>query len=138
MGNQKKLLFLLGSVTLVATFNATHYEMLALQNNKKYSIPNTCSELQGQANRATWTYKTTFQGFEGLPIETNANLSNPGGSRLCQLGYITRISPMGKEICRGYIYTKVDSPKIRWGYGYYKKTIYQDSGKESDYCRYVN
>jgi hypothetical protein len=137
MVNQK-IALLLGLVTLIATFSATQYETLALQKNKKYSIPNTCRELQEQANKSSWSYKTTFQGFEGLAIETNANLSNPGGSRLCQLGYITRTTPMGKEICRGYIYTRTDSPKISWSYGYYQKTIYDDPGRESDYCRYVN
>jgi hypothetical protein len=134
----KKIALFLASMTLVATFGATQHVMLALQNNKKYTVLNTCSELQDQANRATWKYKTTFQGFENLAMEVNANLSNPGGSRLCQLGYITHVTPMGKEICRGYIYFKIGSPKTRWNYGYYQKTIYDDPGRESDYCRYVN
>jgi hypothetical protein len=109
---------------------------IALSLKQDTLVINTCSELQARANMV-WKGSISFQGFENLPMDRNATISNAGYDRLCQLGYITKITPMGKEICRGYIYANVRTRKVYSAYGLRQRTIWDDPGLRSEYCRYV-
>jgi hypothetical protein len=125
------------NLLFVACFSPATTTALAVK--KKIKVPNTCAELQGQFNRSSWEYKTTFEGFESLPMNTRATISNAGNDRLCQLGYITEITPMGKMVCQGYIYLSIKSiENIYWNYGYYRQTIHSPANNKTDFCRYVN
>jgi hypothetical protein len=122
--------------------STSHFEVLALTVKQESRQINTCRELQDEANRRKWKNKTTFQGFENLRIDTDPygyNIGN-GHNRLCQLGYITEVSPMGTMVCRGYLYTFVERRPytIKWGYAYKSTDVYGSRYKESDFCRYVN
>jgi hypothetical protein len=113
-------------------------EILALKNSQKSSAIDTCSQMQEAANAVKWRYKTIFHGFENLPMNTNATTIYAGRDRLCQLGYITRFTPMGKEVCQGSLYTRNDTTKIWWNYGYYRPNLYSPVNNKSDFCRYTN
>jgi hypothetical protein len=122
-----------------------HYELSALAlSEQKYTEPiNTCADLQKIANRAgkDGAKKYTFQGFENLPMRTNvysAGVTPRGSDRLCQLGYFTITSPMGKKICQGHIYTNTEDSEIRWNVGYFRKTFYDPVNRSSEWCRYIN
>jgi hypothetical protein len=99
---------------------------------------NSCAGLQVIANRIYKKHQITFQGFEGLPINTNVYEHNKGTDRLCQLGYSTEISPMGKQVCKGYIYTNTESPQLSSGIGYYRNSLFSPINREADFCRYVD
>jgi hypothetical protein len=109
----------------------------ALSTRQNVLVINTCSELQALANKA-WKGNVSFKGFENLPIDRNATISNAGYDRLCQLGYITEITPMGKEVCRGYIYLNVKTRDLYHAYGFRQRTIWDEPGVRSEYCRYIN
>jgi hypothetical protein len=131
-----KLILSIVTFTLSAVPN--HDLVFASFAKQDKRVIDTCSELQRRANKAWRNDNTVFQGFENLPVDRNATISNAGDDRLCQLGYITRITPMGKEVCQGYLYTNINLKKIHWGYGYRQRTIWDDPGPRSDYCRYIN
>jgi hypothetical protein len=114
-----------------------HNMVMALSKKQDVLVVNTCSELQAVANRV-WKGSISFQGFENLPIDRNATISNAGYDRLCQLGYITKTTPMGKEVCRGYIYLNVKTRDIYSAYGFRQRTIWDEPGVKSEYCRYIN
>jgi hypothetical protein len=125
--------------------STAHCEVFALTVKQEVRQINTCRDLQDEANRKKWSKQTIFQGFENLQVDTDPyGLSKhgvgDGKDRLCQLGYITTISPMGKEICKGNLYTNVGSRNrsISWGYGYKSTDVYGSRYKRSDFCRYVN
>jgi hypothetical protein len=121
--------------------STAHSEVLALTAKKGVRQINTCRELQDEANRRKWSKPTTFQGFENLRVETRAYYySSKGEDRLCQLGYITTISPMGKRICKGYLYTNAESEsgEIRWGTAYMSTNMNSPRYSDSDFCRYIN
>jgi hypothetical protein len=113
-------------------------EMLALELSQRLNVINTCSHMQEAANAVTWKYKTVFHGFENLPMNTKATILYAGRDRLCQLGYITRFTPMGKEVCQGSLYTRSDTSKISWGYGYFRPNLHSPVNNKSDFCRYVD
>jgi hypothetical protein len=120
--------------------SAAHSEVLALTAKQRVPQINTCRELQDEANRRKWNKPTVFQGFENLQVETKAYYySSKGEDRLCQLGYITTISPMGKEICKGYLYTDVTDKdnEIRWGSAYMSTDINSPRYSRSAFCRYI-
>lgn len=116
------------------------YEASVLAVRK--GIPqNTCADLQKIANKAWASDNIVFQGFENLPMQTNVyspGVTDRGTDRLCQLGYFTKVSPMGKQVCKGYIYTNTNSIEISSGYGRFRKTFYDPENRESEYCRYIN
>jgi hypothetical protein len=100
----------------------------------------TCADLQKLANKRAKErgWNQIFHGFEDLPIRTNVYMSTPRGTdRLCQLGYLTSISPMGKKICRAHIYTNTESTKMRWSIGYFRTTFYDPVNYESEHCRWL-
>jgi hypothetical protein len=130
-----KVKLLLFTTLLLTSF----HQSIILASSQKQSkrVIDTCSELQRRANK-TWSQEgIVFQGFENLPMDRNATISNAGNDRLCQLGYITQVTPMGKEVCRGFIYTNINSNRIQSGYGFRQRTIWDDPGLRSEYCRYV-
>jgi hypothetical protein len=94
--------------------------------------------LQKIAIRIGKEQRYTFQGFENLPVTRDIYPSKEGTDRLCQLGYFTHVSPMGKKICKGYIYTNVNSSRLSWGVGFYRSTFYAPENYESEFCRYIN
>jgi hypothetical protein len=106
--------------------------------SKKSSPRNNCSDLQTIANRVGKEEGYTFQGFENLTVRTDVYEHNRGNDRLCQLGYFTHVSPMGKKICKGHIYTNVKSPNIRWAVGPFRSTFYDPVNLDSEYCRYIS
>jgi hypothetical protein len=135
----KILLRLTSSVIACVILNALSQDTIFASFPKQSKrVIDTCSELQRRANKAWAKSNTSFQGFENLPMDRNATISNAGNDRLCQFGYITQITPMGKEVCRGYIYTNINSTKIEWGYSHRQTTVWDDPGPRSEYCRYVN
>jgi hypothetical protein len=100
----------------------------------------TCADLQAIANKVGKKKGYSFQGFEGLPMKTDVyspGVTTRGSDRLCQLGYFTIASPMGKEICRGHIYTNTESLQIRWDIGPFRKSFYDPENHSSEYCRYI-
>jgi hypothetical protein len=135
----KNLVF--SSFTFLLLISTAHSEVLAFTAKQEVSQINTCRELQDAANRMKWSNPTTFQGFENLQVETRAyRYSSKGEDRLCQLGYITVISPMGKRICKGYLYTDVERKprKIIWGSAYMSTNMNSPRYSSSDFCRYIN
>jgi hypothetical protein len=138
----KKVLFVIFSSAL-AVVSHCELSVLAL-SQQKYTEPiDTCADLQKIANRAgkTGAKKYTFQGFENLSVRTNVyseGVTPRGSDRLCQLGYITITSPMGKKICQGHIYTNSESSEIRWDVGYFRKTFNDPVSRSSEFCRYIN
>jgi hypothetical protein len=138
----RKTLLAVFSLTLAIT---TYCELSGLaMAQKKYKEPRgTCADLQKIANRIgkTKAEKYTFQGFENLPMRTDvysAGVTPRGTDRLCQLGYFSQTTPMGKQICQGYIYTNTESSRLSWGIGYFRKTFYDPENPSSEFCRYVN
>jgi hypothetical protein len=113
-------------------------QMLALSNQKTKRQINTCGDLQRRANKLWSSDNVSFQGFENLQLNTRATISNAGDDRLCQLGYITEITPMGKMVCQGYLYADVNKTSIRWNHGYFRQTLYDPVYNKSDFCRYVS
>jgi hypothetical protein len=113
-------------------------EMLALELSQRFSVINTCSQMQEAANAITWKYKTVFSGFENLSMDKNATILYAGRDRLCQLGYITRFTPMGKEVCQGFLYTRTNTDDVWWNYGYYRPNLHSPVNNKSNFCRYVN
>jgi hypothetical protein len=113
-------------------------ELSALAVRK--SLPqNNCSDLQAIANKAWRGKRITFQGFENLPVQTDIySHKGKGTDRLCQLGYVTSITPMGKQICKGYLYTNTEELNLGWGHGRFRSTFYDPENSESEYCRYMN
>jgi hypothetical protein len=76
-----------------------------------------------------------------LPMQTDVyseGVTTRGTDRLCQLGYITITSPMGKKICQGHIYTNTESSQLRWDIGYFRKSFYDPENDSSEFCRYIN
>jgi hypothetical protein len=102
----------------------------------------TCADLQRIANRVVKEQgqKITFHGFEKLPMINSvySMYRNNNTDRLCQFGYMTTISPMGKEICRGHIYTNIESSEISWGIGPMSKELFPPRISRADYCRYLD
>jgi hypothetical protein len=138
----KKALVVVFSSAL-AVINHCELSVLALSQKKSSAPINTCADLQKIANRIgkTKAEKYTFQGFENLPMRTNvysAGVKPRGSDRLCQLGYFTKTTPMGKEICKGYIYTNTEETDLVWGIGYFRKTFYDPENPSSEFCRYIN
>jgi hypothetical protein len=135
---EKRIAFFLMSFALT-TLSFCELSVLA-QSQKKYKEPrNTCADLQKIANRIGKKSQTTFRGFENLPVQTDIySHKGKGTDRLCQLGYITFVSPMGKQICRGNIYTNVESSNLSWDIGLFRSTFYDRENSESEYCRYIN
>jgi hypothetical protein len=114
-------------------------EMLASKESQKPTI-NTCSHMQEEVNKIRRQYKVVFEGFENLPMQTEVTMLYAGRNidRLCQLGYITRFTPMGKEVCQGFIYTRTNTNSIWWNYGYYRPNLHSPVNNKSNFCRYVN
>jgi hypothetical protein len=153
-GNYPKCKFMRGMVMvlvkralLIIAFSTlsivNHFELSVLALNQPKRKEDTCADLQKIANRVgqDGTPKYTFQGFEDLPMRTNVyseGVTTRGTDRLCQLGYFTITSPMGKKICRGHIYTNTESSRIRWDIGYFRKTFYDPANRSSEFCRYIN
>jgi hypothetical protein len=138
----KKVLAIIFSST-IAVINHCELSVLALSQQKSRDPIDTCADLQKIANRVgkTGAKKYTFQGFEDLPMRTDvysAGVTPRGSDRLCQLGYFTITSPMGKKICQGHIYTNSESSRIRWDVGYFRKTFYDSENRSSEFCRYIN
>jgi hypothetical protein len=131
----KSLLLFAACSFLSAT---SQYTVIASAKSQGGRIINTCSELQRRANKVSWEYKTIFQGFDNLPMDTSATIANAGNDRLCQLGYITEFTPMGKEVCQGNIYTDIKSNRISWSYGHFRPNLHSPVNNKSDFCRYVN
>jgi hypothetical protein len=135
------------SFTFLLLISTAHSEVLAFTAKQEVSQINTCRELQDAANRMKWSNPTTFQGFENLQVNTKPYKYGPGDNdyhgsgsdRLCQLGYVTVISPMGKRICKGYLYTDVERKpsKIIWGSAYMSTSINSPRYRKSDFCRYI-
>jgi hypothetical protein len=129
------------SLSFLLFASTLHPEVLALIAKQGTRQINTCRELQDAANKMKWSTETTFQGFENLRVETNAyQYASKGEDRLCQLGYITTISPMGKEICKGYLYTDVTvkPTRIIWGSAYMSTNSNSPRYDHSSFCRYIN
>jgi hypothetical protein len=132
---------------LKTTFLSTLFFSLAINivpgNSSVLAKPptDTCADLQASANRIAKKQgrEITFHGFEKLPMQTNVYqyATKPGTDRLCQLGYLTDISPMGKSICLANIYTNTESPKFSWGIGYFRTTFYAPVNRESEFCRWL-
>ncbi len=136
----KRVLLVIVFFTLSIVDNS---ELSVLALNQPKSRKDTCADLQKIANRVSKksSRKYTFQGFENLPMRTNVyseGVTPRGSDRLCQLGYFTITSPMGKEICQGHIYTNTESSEIRWDVGYFRKTFYDPENHSSEWCRYIN
>jgi hypothetical protein len=127
------------SLSFLLLISTAHSEVLALATKGELRQINTCRDLQDEANRV-WRGTRTFQGFENLQMNTKPyRYTSDGNDRLCQLGYSTKVSPMGKEICKGYLYTDVSNRQIQWNYGYMRTdVIYGPTYSKSDYCRYIN
>jgi hypothetical protein len=126
-------------IFLSVVISAGYYGMSVLAARK--GIPqNTCADLQRIANKAWKEDGIVFQGFEKLPMQTDVYIQHEKErtDRLCQLGYFTKVSPMGKQICQGYIYTNTESTEIRSGYGRFRTSFYDRENSESEYCRYIN
>jgi hypothetical protein len=141
LGVKRSLVVIFSSALAVVN----HCELSALAlSQQKYKEPiDTCADLQKIANRVgkNKAKKYTYQGFENLPMRTNVyseGVTPRGSDRLCQLGYITITSPMGKEICQGHIYTNTESSRIRTDIGYFRKTFYDPENYSSEWCRYIN
>jgi hypothetical protein len=136
---RKRNTLLIAFCSILAFMSHGELSVLAL-NQRKYKEPiNTCADLQKIANRGGAKKGYAFQGFEGLPIQTDIYpQKDKGTDRLCQLGYFTKVSPMGKQICKGHIYTNVESSKLSWGIGRFRSTFYDPENYESEYCRYIN
>jgi hypothetical protein len=126
------------NILFIAFFSEAKTSALVVKRQVK--ISNTCAELQDRANRASWKYKMTFEGFENLPMQTEVTMLYAGRNidRLCQLGYITKVTPMGKEVCRGFLYTRTNSNEVQSNYGYFRPNLYSPVNNKSDFCRYVN
>jgi hypothetical protein len=96
--------------------------------------------MQEEVNKIRRQYKVVFEGFENLPMQTEVTMLYAGRNidRLCQLGYITRFTPMGKEVCQGFLYTRTNTNSIWWNYGYYRPNLHSPVNNKSNFCRYVN
>jgi hypothetical protein len=135
---EEKMTLLLVFFSVLAIANYSEVSVLALSQKYKESV-NTCADLQKVANRIAKNRGISFQGFEGLPAQTNIYPQKPKGTdRLCQFGYLTSVSPMGKKICRAHIYANTEEPDIRWDIGRHRSTFYAPENYESEYCRYIN
>jgi hypothetical protein len=130
---------IVNAATLLSVLAST--SLISLPVLSEEESEETCADLQRLATRVVkrQNSKVTFQGFESLPVNNNVYTQNRGNDtdRLCQLGYITTVSPMGKEICRGYIYTNIESSEIRWGIGPMSTGLFPPRISRSDYCRYI-
>jgi hypothetical protein len=129
---------LIPSFVLVSIFHCEQLLLATNQTARSGESIDTCAGLQIIANRVWKKHGISFQGFENLPMKVNIYPNKEGTDRLCQLGYFTKVSPMGKQICKGYIYTSTTSTKINSGYGLYRSTFYDRENYESEYCRYIN
>jgi hypothetical protein len=131
-------LLVTSNILFFAFFSQAKTSALVVKTQVK--MPNTCAELQNQANKASWRHKMIFEGFENLPMQTEVTLLYAGRNidRLCQLGYITKITPQGKEVCQGFIYTRTNSDDIQSNYGYFRPNLHSPVNNKSDFCRYVN
>jgi hypothetical protein len=140
MNPQVKMFF--SVITFFSALIGTSYygqSALSVNQQQKGNDENTCAGLQAMANKAYKKFNTSFQGFEGIPMQTNVyNFKAEGTDRLCQLGYMTKITPMGKRICRAHIYTNIKEENMRVGIGPIRTTFYDPENSESEYCRYVD
>jgi hypothetical protein len=99
----------------------------------------TCAGLQAVANRVYAKHKISFQGFERLPMQTDVyNFKDKGTDRLCQLGYMTETTPMGKQICKAHMYTNIKEERMRIGVGYHRNSLFSPVNREADFCRYID
>jgi hypothetical protein len=133
-------------VACVQILNQNHVMSQPLSGQK---IVNNCAELQAYANdkrKITWSRETYFQGFENATFKyrEERGSSDPKEHRdsyLCELGYITSISPLGKLVCYGHLALfdrpSYPRPKMSWGYSTNAQDFFRRDSS-SDYCRYVN
>jgi hypothetical protein len=96
---------------------------------EKARVPffNTCAEMQNYFNYKSRNYdggKTKYVGFETVAMNFRGNdiARVDNGLRYCVGGYIIEKTPVGTEICRGYIRREAgDDPSLLYGHGLYNE-----------------
>jgi hypothetical protein len=117
------------------------FQEKAFAEKVRVPIFNTCAEMQNYFNYKSRNYdggKIKYVGFETVAMNFRGNdiARVDDGLRYCVGGYIIEKTPVGTEICRGYIRREAgDDPALLYGHGRYNE-FNSFSYAKSEWCRW--